>query len=230
MKLLSEIQSRILELLKTNTVLSIDDLTTELNMTKTAVRRQLLAMEKRELLEREYQHLERGRPALRFRLTSGAERLFPSKEAEILSELITFINRSGHEELLEKFFEDYWQKRLDSILAEIKKKGRDSFENRLELLKDVLARDGFMPSSRFESRGKELVLRECHCPLEAAVGVSRLPCKLEQRLISKVLNAPITSLEIRPDNNNLCEFRLPVSKIASQTNKKRRKSGQTKKQ
>lgn len=213
MKLLSEHQSRILELLKANSQMSVDELVGELGLAKTAVRRQLLAMERRGLIEREFRAASRGRPTLAFALTSDAKRLFPSKEAELLSDLMNFLNREGHDEILDRFFESYWQKRLDLIMERIRKTGRDDLETRLEVLKEVLEDEGFMPSARFEQKGRELLLRECHCPIEAAVKVSALPCRLEQRLIAKVLNAPVTSALIRGETRSSCEFRLPVSKL-----------------
>ncbi|MCM2282396.1 MAG: DeoR family transcriptional regulator [Bdellovibrionaceae bacterium] len=210
MKLLSEKQSQIVELLKRHSKLSVDDIVEAVGDAKTAVRRQLLLLERRGLLQREYRAAERGRPSLVFTLTADSKQLFPSKEVELLSELMGFLVRDGHEELLERFFDRYWQKRLDQVVKEIKSRGRSDLDTRLEVLKEMLEREGFVPTVRFEKKGRELLLRECHCPIEAAVRTSKLPCQLERRLIAKVLNAPIDSISMRADPSNGCEFRLPV--------------------
>lgn len=212
MKLLSQKQSQIVNLLKEHPRISVDEIVLHLGEAKTAVRRQLLSMEKRGLVQREYHPSGRGRPCLVFSLTSGVKRLFPSKEAEVLSDLLAFLIQDGQEDLLERFFEDYWQKRLQSILSEIRKRGRDDFDTRLDVLCEALEREGFMPSARLQKRGKEVLLRECHCPLEAATQVTELPCRLEQRLISKVLNAPLDTIALRSAGVPACEFRLPVSR------------------
>lgn len=213
MKLLSDHQSQILELLKERSPLAVDEIVRALGFAKTAVRRQLLSLEKRGLLQREFLSAERGRPSLAFRLTSDAKRLFPTKEGELLNDLMNFLMREGHESVLENFFDSYWQKRLDEIHSRIRKAGRDDLDTRMEALRDVLENEGFAPSARFEKKEREILLRECHCPIEAAVGPNQLPCRLEQRLIAKVLNAPLGAMGGRRGGREAENaIRLPRSK------------------
>lgn len=212
MKLLSNSQSHIVSLLKAKGVLSVNELTSALGTAKTAVRRNLLSLERRDLVERVYKPAKRGRPSLAFRLTSAANKLFPSKEAELLSSLLDFLIGFGHEKIVNEFFESYWQKRYDEIQKQLQKKGKDDLQTRLSVLKAVLEKEGFMPQSRFAQKGSQLSLQECHCPLEAAATVTSMPCKLEQRLISRVLNAPVKATTLRGEAQNACEFILPVSR------------------
>ena len=212
MKLLSSTQSRVLELLKKNLELSVDQISDHLQVAKTAVRRHLLAMERRGLLQRHFRAAQRGRPILTFSLTAKSKYLFPSKEAEILNDLLNFLSQKNQDEFLEEFFEGYWEKRLKSVMSRIRKKDENNLEARLQALKEVLEEDGFMPDTHIDKKHDEIMLRQCHCPLEAASQFSTLPCRLEQRLIAKVLNAPVSSLTLRSDNNPVCEFRLPLSK------------------
>lgn len=217
MKLLSDQQDKILSQLKKKGPLSVDDLTSALRLAKTAVRRALLSMEKRGLVVRSFHSSERGRPRLVFQLTSTAGRLFPSKEAELLSSLLKFLIDSGHEQIVNSFFENYWQQRFDSIQKRLIKKGKDDFATRLEALKDELEKEGFMPRSQVSRHGSQVSLQECHCPIEAAASVTGKPCQLEQRLISRVLNSPVGSAKIRKEPHETCEFKLPVPPL----NKKR---------
>lgn len=211
MKLLSDSQDKIIAALKVSTNLSVDELTRKLRLTKTAVRRHILNLEKRGLLERVPGSEQlRGRPPLMVRLAPAASRLFPSKEAEILSELLRFLSQNGKEDLIEGFFESYWQKRYEEIQNLIDKKGKYDLDSRLSALKEVLEKEGFMPRLRFKKQGSELSLQECHCPLQAATQVTKLPCHLEKRLISRVLNAPVLSTTLRSEEKNQCEYILPI--------------------
>lgn len=196
--------------LKKKGSLSVDDLTSTLGFAKTAVRRSLLSMERRGLVARSFQPSERGRPRLVFQLTSAAGRLFPSKEAELLSSLLKFLIDSGHEQIVDNFFEKYWQQRFDAIQKRLIKKGKDDFETRLEALKDELEKEGFMPRSRVSRHGSQVTLQECHCPIEAAASITGKPCQLEQRLISRVLNSPVGGAAIRKEPHGSCEFNLPI--------------------
>lgn len=114
---------------------------------------------------------------------------------------------------MERFFEHYWEKRIDAVLSRLKKKGRLDLDARLAILKETLENEGFMPRFSFKRKGQELTLHECHCPLEAVARVTDIPCRLEKRLIEKVLNTPIDQMSIRSPSQSHCEFKLPVSKI-----------------
>jgi len=210
MKLLSDQQDKILAQLKKKNSLSVDDLTSILRLAKTAVRRTLLSLEKRGLVVRSFHPSERGRPRLVFQLTSAAGRLFPSKDAELLSSLLKFLIDSGHEQIVDDFFENYWQQRFDAIQERLLKKRKDDFETRLEVLKDELEKEGFMPRSRVSRHGSQVSLQECHCPIEAAASITEKPCQLERRLISRVLNSPVGSATIRKEPHETCEFNLPI--------------------
>lgn len=213
MKLLSESQNKILLTLKKKIVLSVDQITNELRITKTAARRHLLSLERRGLLQRDSRKIGRGRPNLVFRLTPSAHRLFPSKEAEILNDFLEYLSRTGNDALIEDFFEQYWQSRFEAIQKRLQEKGKDDLTTRIQVLKEELEKEGFMPRSRVIRQGQELMLQECHCPIESIISTTRLPCRLEQRLIARVLNAPVTSAKFRESaEDGPCEYRLPISK------------------
>jgi predicted ArsR family transcriptional regulator len=212
MKLLSESQSRILSALKRKGTVSVNLLTRELGLTKTAVRRHLLTMEKRGLIERRLLPGRRGRPSLAFHLTTAAHRLFPSKEAELLDRLLRSLMDSGHEDWVNRFFEDYWHERYEKIRRRLLHIGKDDLKTRMKVLTEELENEGFMPRASFAKRGSQMTLRECHCPIEAASRMTKFPCRLEQRLISRVLNAPIQNAAIKTDSGDACEFTLPTQR------------------
>lgn len=206
MKLLTETQNEIVEMLKVNGRLSVDQITLKMATSKTAVRRNLLALERRGFLETEWIPVARGRPQLGFRLTHQATQLFPNKEAELLEGLIRFLKDQGKINLVEQFFEAYWEERYQKVLKKMEQRKSKDFANRLEALTDVLENEGFFPRAAIDKRKSELKLVECHCPIAAAARSTSLPCEMEKRLIDKVLRC--SSETLAP-----CEYHVDLKQV-----------------
>ncbi|NUN06873.1 MAG: DeoR family transcriptional regulator [Bdellovibrio sp.] len=210
MNLLNEDQFRILERLKTHGTLSIDAITDWYNKPKTAVRRSLLDLEKKGLIERVLIKSARGRPLVAFRLGSEAKVVFPTKEAEVLNELIKFLVQQGQRPLLESFFQEYWEKRYERVMEKISRRKCKDLSARLEALKEVLNEDGFYARSNLSKKDKQLTMRECHCPISAVASATNVPCDLESQLISKVLNLDCISAEPMSGKQGECRFKFKI--------------------
>lgn len=208
MKLLNEDQIQIVERLKTHGMQSVDALTKWQKKPKTAVRRTLLALENKGILSRVLKKSERGRPVLFFELAPASKTLFPSKEAEILSELIQYLVKQGHTSVLEKFFSDYWDHRYDLVMERLEKRKCRDLNTRLEVLKGVLNEEGFYARSNLSKKNDQITLRECHCPLTAVSKVVDIPCRMEAKLISRVLNADCTDSSPRNEEQKECVFKF----------------------
>jgi predicted ArsR family transcriptional regulator len=206
MRLLTDIQTKIVDLLKMQGRLSINQVTSRLDGSKTAIRRNLLILERRGVLEKEWIPTSRGRPQLGFRLTSQANVLFPSKEVELLSELIGYLQKSGNSDLVDHFFEEYWEKRYQAVVEKIKARKARDFSSRLEALMEVLEDEGFSPRSWLSHAKSELRLTECHCPIAAAAQMTSFPCHLEKRLIERILQS-------ETEITKPCEFRVKIRAV-----------------
>lgn len=210
MNLLNEDQFRILERLKTHGTLSVDSITGWFKKPKTAVRRSLLDLEKKGLIERELIKSSRGRPLLGFKLRSESKVVFPTKEAEVLNELIKFLVQQGQRSLLESFFQEYWEKRYERVMEKISHRKCKDLSARLEALKEVLNEDGFYARSNLSKKDQQLTLRECHCPISAVASATNVPCDLESQLIARVLNLDCVSAEPMSGEQGECRFRFKV--------------------
>ncbi len=212
MNLLNEDQFRILERLKTHGTQSIDSITAWSKKPKTAVRRALLDLEKKSLIERTLIKSTRGRPVLCFKLSSQSKVIFPTKEAEVLNELIKFLVREGRNSLLETFFQEYWEKRYERVMEKISQRKCKDLSARLDALKEVLNEDGFYARSNLSKKDDQVTLRECHCPISAAASAVDIPCNLESQLISKVLNLDCLSASPMSAEQRDCQFMLKLKK------------------
>lgn len=208
MNLLNNDQFRILERLKTHGQLSIDFITDWLKKPKTAVRRTLLALERKELINRVLIKNKRGRPTLCFKLGIQSKSHFPSKEAEVLNELIKYLNHDAHKKLLENFFAEYWNKKYNRVMEKLAARNCWDLSSRLEALKEVLNEDGFYARSHLSKKENQITLRECHCPISAVAMAIDLPCRLEAQLIERVLNVDCISAHPMNSEQLNCVFKF----------------------
>jgi predicted ArsR family transcriptional regulator len=206
MNLINGDQFKILERLKTQGIQSVDAITQWQKKPKTAVRRTLLGLEKKGVIERLLQKSERGRPVLCYKLSPGSKAFFPSKESEVLNELIQYLMKLGHNSILEDFFSKYWDQRYELVMKRLSERKCQDLSTRLEVLKSVLNEDGFYARSNINKKNDQITLRECHCPIAAVATAVNIPCRLEAKLISRVLNADCTSASPMSAQQKSCVF------------------------
>ncbi len=189
MDLFTAAQVKILRLLQKQNPLTADQICTELGLAKTAARRTLLILERRGLLSRQWQPAARGRPKLAFQLAKASDKIFRSKESELLEGLILHLINSGQRRLVEDYFKQYWNEKYEKVRAQISARKSRDFSSRLEILLSALEDEGFSPRATLEKRSGTVSLKECHCPISAAANNTDIPCRMEARFIQKVLNA-----------------------------------------
>jgi predicted ArsR family transcriptional regulator len=190
-KLLSQSHHDIIELIKRSGPTSVDQATLALGLAKTAARRALLALERRGLLKREWIPSRRGRPKLAFTVTAEADKLFASKEAELLEGLIRYLSDQGLTSAVEGFFRSYWDKKYDRIMLKLKARKNRDLGVRMEILLAVLEDEGFFPKAELNKKSATAILTECHCPISAAAKITDIPCRMESRFIERVLNSEV---------------------------------------
>lgn len=204
MELLTPIQNQTLEILKRKGRQSIDQITGEIGLAKTAVRRALLTLERRGLLQRAWVPAQRGRPRLAFSLSEDSQGLFKNKESELLEGLIAHLMKHGLAQVVEDYFESYWEKKYAKVLKKMSRRKNKDLSTRLEILVSALEDEGFYPRANLDEKSGKFLLKECHCPISAAARVTDIPCRVEERFIAKVLNTGVTG-------RGACEFEIAAN-------------------
>jgi predicted ArsR family transcriptional regulator len=205
--LLEGAKKELLEVIKREGELSIDDATSRLRLAKTTVRQHLLHLEKQGLIERKYLRVGQGRPKVVFALSESGQRLYPSQDPELLRELLEYLEATGKARTIESFFEAYWNKRktqFEEILAATRG-NRDETEARINALRILLEREGFMPKIEKDS-GKRIVVRECNCPFPQTIRATQLPCKLESDFIQWALKVTLQRTGYLPGGDSACTY------------------------
>lgn len=203
--ILKDVRNRILDLIKTRGLVSVDEATHELGLAKTTVREHLLLLENQRLILREYRSEGRGRPQLAYKLAPEADVLYPSQEPALLREMIRQLLDSGQEDWLKRFFKSYWNQRREKFGEKLKAFGKDDLASRLKVLEEMLLIEGFMPKIE-KPRSGPLVVRECNCPFREAIKETDLPCLHEAKFIESALGLPTTRVSYIPDGSPNCTY------------------------
>lgn len=203
-------KATILEALRRRGSLTTDRLVEATGLSKTATRAHLLALERDGLIARETAVRDGlGRPPVAFRLTTKGGALFPTRDPELLAGLLAFLEREGAQRWVERFFGEVWEERRERW----KLREGAPLAERVAALEELLAANDFMPVVELvrSAQGKARVrVRECNCPLPAAVRATKIPCRLEGKFLADVLEGRLCSAQTARDRSQTCQFDIEV--------------------
>ncbi len=207
---LSASKRTLLDLIKRQGSVSLDEAAEATGLARTTLREHLLKLEGEGLIGRVAERRGRGRPSLRFHLTEHGNLLFPARDGALLHELLDFLKREDRWNLIETFFTGFWEKRLREAEHRLDALGPEDLGGRMELLEAILREQGFMPEVQLG--GEQIVIRECNCPFPDAVRQTRLPCRLEARFFEQLLQRAAQRVSYIPDGQPACTYTFPAEK------------------
>lgn len=210
--LLSEAKAELIDMMKLNGEISVDDAVDELDLAKTTIRQHLQLLEQYGLVQRRQQRQGRGRPRIMYSLTDEAREFYPSQEPRLLRKLVEYLLEQGHLMLVDDFFHRHWQDRADEVMERADELGGGQ-EATFEALHNFLSDEGFFPETTTNGTNE---LRVCNCPYRTAVSATRLPCRLEMEFLEQVTGKRVERTEYMFDGDNCCAYRFgqPTSEKA----------------
>lgn len=195
-------KKELLNLIKRNGRISIDESAAETCLAKTTVREHFSQLEREGFVKRSFVRSGPGRPSLYFELTGKGNAQFPSSEPELMRQLLKYLKTEGKEDVIEDFFEAFWDQRIVDAKKMCEDAAAESVEEKLKVLTSMLEKEGFMPE--YSDKG----IKECHCPFADVVKETRLPCRLEKQFISKILGHDVERTSYIPDGDFCCSYHL----------------------
>jgi predicted ArsR family transcriptional regulator len=204
----SETKRRLLDLMKRRGEVTLDDAMEVIDRARPTLRDHLNQMGRDGLVARRTKKQGRGRPSMCYRMTQFAEELFPGQEGTIFSDFLSYLQKQGHEDLIEDFFESFWEARLD----EVKRRLAEPLETAgvrqiVETLEEILREDGFMPDVHVAE--DRVVVEECNCPFAKIVDATDLPCVSEVCFYEALFERVERTRHI-PSGDTACAYELPV--------------------
>jgi predicted ArsR family transcriptional regulator len=204
----SETKRRLLELMKRRGEITLDDAMEEIDRARATLRDHLNQLGRDGLVARRTQKQGRGRPSMCYRMTPSAERLFPGQEGSLFADFLTHLQEQGHEDLIEDFFDSFWEARLDKVKQRLSEPLETAGVHQIvETLEEVLREDGFMPDVHVED--DRVVVEECNCPFARIVEATDLPCASETCFYEALFGRVERTRHI-PSGDTACAYELPV--------------------
>jgi len=208
----SDTRRELLQIIKRRGSLSVDEAMEALGMARTTVREHLLQLREKDLLTRSVERKGRGRPSHRYEMTRRAKVLFPSRDGELMGRLVEYLQEHGEGDLVETFFEDYWDSRTEAVKQKLREGASDDVDDTVDTLRQILEEEGFMP--QISRKDNQVRIRECNCPFPESVKETRIPCRLEEEFYRQIFGAELERVSHIPEGHSACTYEIETDPVA----------------
>ncbi len=179
-------------------------ITGELDINESAVRKHLKRLEKRGLIQHEFRKVKKGRPKKFFVLTEMGKKAFPRRESLFLN---IFIRK-----VADKFGEEGLQDVLDLVLEELleyfPKRGDEPLEDVLKKMVERFNEFGFYASLSKDEGGYTIEYKNCVFE-EVAKELDSEMCKIHRSILSRSLGgANIDNETSQISGDKVCRQRI----------------------
>ena len=169
----------------------------------TAVRQQLIALEREGLVVRRTERQKRGRPTHVYALTPKSESLFPQAYGPMALTLLRELRRMDGEEKVEHVLE----RRTKEVSTRYRRRlaGLTTQQKMVELAR-IRDEEGYM------ARGRAGTLQENHCPIAAVAREFPQVCRYEKKLFEQVIGRPLERTHHLGSGDRACVYALRKKK------------------
>ncbi len=204
-------RNKILQTLLKKPKSTINDLAEAVGINPISVRHHLTNLQMEGLVEAQEERHGVGRPRLVYVLTNEGMEQFPTRYLQLTKRLIAQMKESMPAETVSALFGQIAEDLASQYANDVKGL---SMEARLDLVKDLLAQEGF--TVEWEKKDDSYQIHEISCPYYQ-IGIAHPEiCTVDQTLISKMLALPVNKVQCILDGNSHCTY---VVKQANVKNK-----------
>ena len=191
----------IIHYLKKRGQASVKELAEATGLTPMTIRHHLTILESEGLVTSQKERCGVGRPRNVYCLTDKARDLFPQRYHELAARLLEGLKKSGAGEQVEQVLKAMASEMARDYVAEVQGK---SFEERLDILVEILRREGFLAS--WEKDEETYVLTEYSCPYYLIGQDHPEICQVDRQIISTILARPVKRRTCMLYGDNTCTF------------------------
>lgn len=198
---------KLLLLLKKNGEMSIEEMSSALNITPIGIRQHILNLERNGFISYKMRRKGVGRPGYIYSLTTKAEEFFPNNYRNFILEILKDIEESDGRERIDRLFKKRRERLLrqfSSILGNIK-----NFKNRLTMFVDSLREEGYIVDVHEKPHEVELI--QFNCPISVVSAHYREACKHELELYRELFGRGVDRLQCVSEGGRYCAYRIPKS-------------------
>jgi DeoR family transcriptional regulator, suf operon transcriptional repressor len=200
-------RDRILQTLLDAPRSTINDLADAVGINAISVRHHLTSLEAENLITTEEERHGVGRPRRVYLLSEMGLERFPSRYLRLTDHLLSQLKETIPDAVIKTLMERI----ALSLISQYDIKPQTmNVERRLELLKNILAEEGF--SINVEKQGQDFILREVSCPY-LHIGQNHPEiCAVDQALISQILALPVEKTTCVLNGDSHCSYYVTSNK------------------
>jgi predicted ArsR family transcriptional regulator len=205
---MSATRNKILQTLLKKPKSTINDMAEAVGINPISVRHHLTNLQMEGLVEAQEERHGVGRPRLVYLLTSEGMEQFPTRYLQLTKRLITQMKESMPAETVSTLFGQI----ADNLVSQYEHDVKGlSMEARLDLVKDLLAQEGF--TVEWEKKDDSYQIHETSCPYYQ-IGIAHPEvCTVDQTLISKMLALPVNKVQCILNGSSHCTYVVQQSNV-----------------
>jgi predicted ArsR family transcriptional regulator len=196
-------RTEVLELLRKRRAATADDISGELHITPNAVRQHLTQLERAGLVNSTPLRQKRGRPALMFSLTSRADALFPKRDGQLASMILSELQELSGPEGVDELFRRVALRRAVSLRPQLQGL---SFKEQLDRLVAWIGRAGTL--AEYEEGNDAVTVTIHNCPFRNTALKFPQVCGITPHLLSDLLGTPVSQATSIHRRDPHCSFVL----------------------
>jgi DeoR family suf operon transcriptional repressor len=194
-------KDKILQTLLRKPRITINELAEAVGINPISVRHHLTNLQMEGLIAAEEERHGVGRPRLVYSLTPDGMERFPTKYLRLTTRLLAQMKEMMPGPVVSKLFNQVAEDLANEYSSQIEGL---SMEERLEVVKQLLAQEGF--TVEWEKKGDEYQIHEISCPYYQ-IGVAHPEvCTVDQTLISKMLALPANKVQCILEGGSHCTY------------------------
>ncbi len=199
-------REKVLQTLVSNPRSTILEIANYVGINAISVRHHLTSLLAASLVAAEEERHGVGRPRLVYFLTDRGMEMFPTRYYRLTNNLLTALKASMPDKDLKNIFRKMAEKLSDDYKPAFEAL---KFEDKLELLKSIMAREGY--ELTITKSGSKYQLNEVSCPFYQIGKEHPEICLFDKTLIANLLSISEDQVEHFQNNENHCAFQISKS-------------------
>jgi DeoR family suf operon transcriptional repressor len=180
---------------------TINTLAEAVGINPISVRHHLTNLQMEGLVEGHEERHGVGRPRLVYVLTDEGMERFPTRYMQLTTRLLSQIKDTMPGPLVANLFNQIAEELASKYSSDVRNM---SMEERLDLVKEILAHEGF--NVQWEKKGGQYEIHEISCPYYQIGTTHPEVCSVDQTLISKMLALPANKVQCILSGDAHCTY------------------------
>lgn len=197
-------RERVLQTMLAREGCTINELAEVIDINPISIRHHITRLEAEGLVTSEEERYGVGRPRRMYYLTEKGRETFPTRYIRLTMRLLEQLKETVPAAVIGRLF----QQMAEDMASDVRSEAEGlTVEQRLELLKKLLNREGF--NVDVSRQGDEFLIKESNCPYYHVGQTHPEICSVDQTLISTILDVPAQKVQCMLHGDAHCTYVIP---------------------